>query len=269
MLDITNSVYKIRFLDELSHRNIFINNINPLVKLIVSIVYIVITLSFDKYEIIGMLPLIFYPIIIYSQCDIPPIPILKRIIIVLPVVLGLGIFNPILERDPIILYANITISSGWISYLSLIMKSLLTVNAALLLISTTSIDRIAKALSRLHVPNILVMQLLFTYRYIYVLLEEVVSILTAYTLRAPGQGGIHYKSWGPLLGQLLIRSYDRSQRIYYCMALRGFNGKYHKVKDDTLRIFDYVYLFMWTVFFIFIKLYNLPVLLGKIILGVN
>lgn len=268
MPDITNSIYKIRFLDELSHRNIFINNLNPLVKLIVSIIYIAITVSFGKYEIIGMLPLIFYPVIIYNLCDIPPLPILKRTFIVLPVVLGLGIFNPILERVPITLYANITISSGWISYLSLIMKSLLTVNAALLLISTTSIDRIAKALSRLHVPNILVMQLLLTFRYSYVLLEEVASIMTSYTLRAPGQRGIHFKSWGPLLGQLLIRSYDRAQRIYYCMVLRGYNGKHYNGKDDTISMYDYAYLYIWTVFFIFVKLYNLPALLGKIISGV-
>ena len=47
----------------------------------------------------------------------------------------------------------------------------------------------------------------------------------AYSLRAPGQKGIHISAWGSFLGQLL-RSMDRAQALYESMELRGFSGEF-------------------------------------------
>jgi cobalt/nickel transport system permease protein len=268
MPNITNSIYKIRFLDEMSQKYTIIHKIHPLVKLIVSIAYIILTVSFGKYEIFNLIPLVIYPIVIFNLGDIPFIPILKRALIVLPIVLGMGIFNPIIDKEPIFIFANVFIARGWISYLSLIIKCFYTVITALLFISTTSIDNIAMALGKLHVSKIFTMQFLLTYRYIYVLIEEFASIWTAYSLRAPNQKGIHYKAWGPLLGQLLMRTFDRAQNIYYCMVLRGFNGEYHENEKQMLCLKDYIYLFIWICFFSLVKFYNIPVLLGNIMIGV-
>jgi len=267
MANITDSIYKIRYLDELSQNDSFIHKLHPLVKLIVSLVYIIITVSYGKYEIMGLIPLILYPILLFNLGDIPFFPILKRSLIVLPVVLGLGAFNPILDKEAITIILNVSISGGWISYASLIIKCFLTVLCALLLISTTGIDKLALAMRNLFVPKIFVMQFLLTYRYISVLLEESGSIWTAYSLRAPKQKGIHYKSWGPLLGQLLIRTYDRAQRIYNGMVLRGFNGEFYE-GQMTLHAKDYTYLIVWIVFLTLARLYNIPFLLGSIMTGV-
>lgn len=268
MPNITNSIYKIRFLDEISQKYTIIHKLHPLVKLIVSIAYIITTISFNKYEIINLIPLIVYPIVIFNLGDIPFMPIFKRSLIVLPIVLGMGIFNPIIDKEPIIIFANVFIARGWVSYLSLIIKCFFTVLCALLFISTTSIDNIAMSLSKLHVPKIFTMQFLLTYRYIYVLLEEFSSIWTAYSLRAPEQRGIHYKAWGSLLGQLLMRTYDRAQSIYYCMVLRGYNGEYHQSEEEMFYLKDYIYLFIWICFMVLVKFYNIPVVLGNIMTGV-
>ena len=48
----------------------------------------------------------------------------------------------------------------------------------------------------------------------------------AYSLRAPGQKGIHISAWGSFLGQLLLRSMDRAQALYESMELRGFSGEF-------------------------------------------
>ena len=45
--------------------------------------------------------------------------------------------------------------------------------------------------------------------------------MTAYALRAPGEKGIHFRAWGSLLGQLLLRSVDRAQLVYESMLLRA------------------------------------------------
>ncbi|MDF2678060.1 MAG: cobalt transporter, permease protein CbiQ [Bacillota bacterium] len=267
MINIKNSIYKIRFLDEISQKNTFIHKLHPLVKLIVSIFYIIMTVSYGKYEIFSMMPLLIYLVLVFNLGDIPLKPILKRSLIVLPIVIGLGIFNPILDNKPIYIFHSISISRGWVSYLSLIIKSFLSVICALLLISTTSMDKLAKALQQLHIPKIIIMQLLFTYRYIYVLLEEFSNIWTAYSLRAPNQSGIHYKLWGPLLGQVLIRTYDRAERIYSAMKLRGYNTEFNNTENDKLILKDYIYLIFWIVFLLVVKFYNIPVLLGSIFTG--
>ena len=266
MTKITNSIYEIRYLDEASQKNSVVHRINPLIKLIITIMYIVSTVSYGKYEIGAMIPLVIYPVIIFNMGDIPLIPVLKRSLLVLPIVLGLGIFNPIIDKEPFIAFSNFYISAGWISYISLIMKSMLSVIAAMLLISTTSIDKLSGAMQRLHVPKVLIMIFLMTYRYIYVLMEEFSSIYTAYALRAPGQKGIHHKLWGPLLGQLLMRTYDRAQMIYSAMILRGYSNNYNKV-SDPLRFRDFIYLILWIVFILLSRFCNIPVLIGNIFTG--
>ena len=60
-----------------------------------------------------------------------------------------------------------------------------------------------------------------------VLLDEVSAMTQAYSLRAPGQKGIHISAWGTFLGQLLLRTMDRADDLYEAMMLRGFSGEFH------------------------------------------
>jgi cobalt/nickel transport system permease protein len=64
---------------------------------------------------------------------------------------------------------GISLSAGWISFLSILLKFALTVSAALLLIATTSFPGVCHALRRLGFPALFVSQLLFLYRYVFVL----------------------------------------------------------------------------------------------------
>ncbi|WP_055668980.1 cobalt ECF transporter T component CbiQ [Desnuesiella massiliensis] len=268
MANISDSIYKIRLLDDLSDKKTWIHNIHPLSKLLATMVYIIAIISFDKYEIERLLPFIFYPMIIFIIGEIPLKVILDRMLIASFFVIGIGIFNPILDKTIALVIFNVPISSGWISFISLILKSMLTIASALLLLATTGMENIALSLRMLKVPKIFVLQLLITYRYILVLMEEVATIYNAYTLRAPGQKGINFKVWGSLAGQLLIRTFDRAQRVYQAMILRGFNGEYNTGFNNELSSRDYIYLLAWSIFFILSKYYNLPALLGAVIAGV-
>jgi cobalt/nickel transport system permease protein len=58
-------------------------------------------------------------------------------------------------------------------------------------------------------------------------MKEVERISLAYSLRAPKQKGIHYKAWGSLLGQMLLRSIDRADIVYESMTIRGFKGEFY------------------------------------------
>jgi len=51
-------------------------------------------------------------------------------------------------------------------------------------------------------------------------------MLRAYMLRSPlqNENGIHIKDWGAFAGQLVLRTFDRAQRVYQAMCVRGLPG---------------------------------------------
>lgn len=75
-----------------------IHKIHPLVKLLTTFVYLIMVVSFGKYEIGSLLPFVFYPVIIFTLAEIPVAPILKRILLVEPLIIGIGILNPLFDH---------------------------------------------------------------------------------------------------------------------------------------------------------------------------
>lgn len=268
MTNLTRNYHKMFILDELAAQKTIIHKISPIVKLIVTLIYLIFVISYDKYEIGGLIPLILYPIIIMSSANIPFKSLLGGLAIAAPLIIGIGVFNPILDRDIAITILDIKISAGVISFLSLLLKCCLTVLSALLLLATTGINNISAALHRLHVPQVFIIQLLLTYRYISVLLLEASRINNAYTLRAPQQKGISSKVWGSLIGQMLMRTYDRAYRVYQAMKLRGFDNQYYGVSHDKATKVDIIYFISWVAFFVAVRFLDIPMLLGLIVTGV-
>ncbi|MDF2530578.1 MAG: cobalt transporter, inner rane subunit CbiQ [Clostridia bacterium] len=268
MANITQAYYKMFILDELAEKKTAIHRINPIAKIMVTVIYLLFVVSYDKYDIIELMPLFFYPVIIMSVGDIPFKPMLAGLAIAAPLVIGVGMFNPLLDRTIVSTMFGIGISAGMLSLLALLVKCSLTVLAALLLLATTGMNKIAAALQRLHIPQIFIMQLLLTYRYISVLMGEASRVYYAYSLRAPNQKGISSKIWGSLIGLLLLRTYDRASRLYQAMKLRGFENQFFGGCLDKLQKKDIMYLLGWTGFFIIVRFINIPMLLGVFVTGV-
>ena len=148
--------------------------------------------------------------------------------------------------------------------LSLLLKALLTVLAAYILIASTPIEQICASLRQFHVPRSIVITVLLIYRYLTVLLKEARRVTQAYSLRAPGQRGVQYRAWGPLLGQLLLRSTDRAQNLYQSMLLRGFTGDfpYERKKMDRRSA---VFLMIWTILLVLLRVLPPAELAGKLL----
>lgn len=264
MSNIADAIYNMHYIDEVAGAGSPIHRIHPLAKLLVTIVYLFIVVSFSKYDIIAMLPLVFYPVIMLSLGDIPVRLLSKPMLIAAPLVLGIGIFNPIMDPSPLMIVGSVTVTGGWISFLSLVFKCILTVTAAIILVASTGMEKVALSLRILHVPRLFVLQLLLTYRYIYVLMEEAGRVWNAYILRAPGQKGIHFRVWGPLAGQMLLRTMDRAQRVYEAMKLRGFEGEYHPGGVQKFSGGDVAFALGWILFLVMVRYYNLPALIGQL-----
>ncbi|MDP2807385.1 MAG: cobalt ECF transporter T component CbiQ [bacterium] len=267
MPNIVNAIYNIRRFDELARQDSFIHRLHPLLKLIVTLVYTVLLGSFDTYATIALLPFVFFPVFVAAAGRIPAGPVLKRLLYVEPMIICVGLLNPLFDRGTTIVLGY-TISSGWLIFISLVLKGSLAVTSALLLIATTGMDGIALSLRKMRVPKIFVLQLMLTYRYISVLLEEAARTIQAYSLRAFNPKGLKREVWGPLLGQVLLRTIDRAQRVYDAMCLRGFIGEYHTGKAPRPGLGDYLFIMCWGTFFAVSRAVNLPLWLGNLLTGV-
>lgn len=259
MSKIDGAIYEIHHMDTLARRDQWGNHFHPLVKLMVTVVYIVLVVSFSGYDVIGLSGMAVYPLAMFILAELSWKDSLRRLRIVLPLVCAVGLVNPFLDTAPVVI-GTVTIRAGVLSMITLMEKGALCVFASYLLIATTPMEDLCYALRLLHVPKILVTQFMLTYRYISVLLEEGNRMTQAYLLRAPGQKGIHIKVWGPLLGQLLLRSMDRAEAVYESMLLRGYNGNFRASERKLgCRWQDAAYLLFWCGLFILLR--KVPVLL--------
>lgn len=267
MANTMDSLFNMRLMDDLALKETFVHRIHPLVKLLTTVIYLTVVVSFNRYEIIGLLPPLLYPVLVITLAELPLRPILKRMLLAAPFVVGIGILNPVFDHQ-VFMVGGLTMSRGWITFFSVFLKCVLTVSAALLLIATTGMDKLASALRMLRIPRLFVLQLLLTYRYISVLMEEVSRILMAYSMRSPQQKGIHPRVWGSLIGQLILRTFERAQRVYLAMCLRGFTGEYNTGGHVRVTARDLAYLAGWSLFFTLARIYNIPMLIGTLLTGV-
>jgi len=112
----------------------------------------------------------------------------------------------------------------------------------LAILTTMRFDQTLKAMEKLGVPNKLVQAFMFTYRYIFVLTDEIGRILTS--LKARGfqkRTDPHtMKTIGSSMGVLFVRSYERSKRVYEAMVSRGYSGTVNSLTEFEIMNSDYV-----------------------------
>ena len=253
MSGIEKQLREIDQLNTLQQRDQWMCLMHPLVKLCLTIVYIVFVVSCHKYSLSTVVIFAVYPFMMFNFADLSLKDAIYRMRLILPIVLAVGIFNPIMDREVVMHLGNVAVSGGVVSMITLMLKGFYAVLSAYLLIATTTIEDICYALRRLHMPKILVTVILLIDRYIYILGREAERIMTAYKLRAPSQKGIHYKAWGPLVGQWLIRSMERAQVVYESMTLRGYRGEYDYGKKRKLSAKDILFFTVWLVAFVVIR----------------
>jgi cobalt/nickel transport system permease protein len=257
--------YEIGKLDTLAEKDSLIHRLDPAAKVLTTLTFIVFVVSFDKYAITGLLPFFIYPIILVSLGDLPFFYFIKKLLLVSPFVIFIGIFNPFLDREILVRFGPIALSGGWISFISILLRFALTVGAALLLIATTGFPAICMALNRLGAPRIFTVQLLFLYRYLFVLTEESIRMLRAHALRS-FQKGIRFATFKQLLGNLLLRTMDRAQRIHMAMLSRSFTGEIRLIREFHIGSVEILFTTGALFSFILLRIYNLPELLGQLLL---
>jgi cobalt/nickel transport system permease protein len=178
----------------------------------------------------------------------------RRSFIALPFALAAvsAIFSPLGEPlgdwsiGPLVL---IPTDYGLIKFGSILLRSWLSVQVAILLVATTRFPDMIHAFEHLHVPAVLTTIVSFLYRYLFVLTDEVMRLLRARQSRSatvagrkPGRSVVwRARVTGNMAGQLFLRSYERSDRIYNAMLARGYTGQLRTLHPHVMGASDWTF----------------------------
>lgn len=223
MSRIEETIKEVHKLDYEAKRENFLNDIHPLFKLLVTLLYLLLLSSISKYDYKTCIYMSVYLVMIKYVGELSVRRLWKRLKVVFTLVLIIGAVNPFLDRQFAFWLGNIPVSFGMISMFTLILKGCFAITASYFFIITTGIEKMCMALRQLHVPNLLITVILLIYRYIVVFLKETQRIWLAYSMRAPREKGVSFRAWGSMIGSMIIRSIARANTVYQSMELRGFD----------------------------------------------
>jgi cobalt/nickel transport system permease protein len=262
---IETGLYELGRFDQLSRAESPVHRLDPRAKVIATLFFLVCVVSLPPYDLVWLAPFVLFPVALASAADLPLDFLGSRLLIAAPFALVVGAFNPLLDHTVVAHVGGIAVTGGWVSYASIVARFLLTTSAALVLVGTTGMSDVCLALERLGVPDVIVTQLLFLYRYIFVLAEEAMRMARARSLRSFDGRGTGLAAYGSMLGQLLLRTLDRAQRVYGAMQCRGFTGRVHSARTLAFRAGDWAFMLGWSTAFVLFRLVNVPLLLGGLL----
>lgn len=144
----------------------------------------------------------------------PPLKvILKRLLAVSPVVLISGGARAWQAGD---------VTAG----LAMAAKALIVILLFAVLTTTTPVSSLLKAMRRMGMPNAVGSVIALMERYVHLMGEELRRMRRARASRTVNAMGLmeRFHSEGQMFGALLLRSWNRSDRVYQAMLARGFTG---------------------------------------------
>jgi cobalt/nickel transport system permease protein len=260
-----STVFDIHTLDTLSRQDSAVHRIDARIKLVVTAAFIVTVMSAGRYAVLALIPFFMYPVALTSAGGLSFAYLFKRTLAVSPFAVMVGIFNPFFDKAPLITIGGIAVSGGWLSFVSILLRFFLTVEAALILIAVTGIYGIGKGLRQCGVPQVLTTQLLLLYRYLFVLIEESARMIRARELRTFTRRQKGIRLFARLVGSLLLRTYDRSLRIHQAMSSRGFEGEIRMSCNTRIKAVDMFFCIVCIAFFVLIRTFNITEIFGKIL----
>ncbi|SMO66528.1 cobalt/nickel transport system permease protein [Balnearium lithotrophicum] len=157
------------------------------------------------------------------------------------------ILKYLLFADLFLLFVVVTQFLFGSPYLGILIffKSTIIVALSLFLLSTSSVFDLLHALHHLKIPNRLLQLLFFFYRYLFSLYEQYKLTLKSTYSRGftPKTSRETYRTYAYIIGNLIIKSYFKSERIYKALLSRGFNGYFPVYRHFELKQKDIIFLF--------------------------
>ncbi len=233
-----------------------LHRLDPRAKLIVCLAYLVMMLSTPLTSLSELMLYTIYPLWSASRGALNMRRIFRQSLLVVPLVAFIGFFNLLFDHRPLFMAGDVVVTQGAVTFVAIILRGVLSVAALLVMIHTTGYHRLCLGMQQLGLPPLIALQLLFVYRYTYVLLREAIIMSTARDARNFGRGSYPLKMWGLFIEQLLLRSFERAEWISRAMLSRGFDGKIpsdSRTRGRWTRL-ETLYTAVWCLLFLAIRL---------------
>lgn len=207
--------------------------LDPRLRIVAATLFALVVVSLSG--LVALLTALGLAIALMLSAGLPAGPTLRRMAAMDGFMLAILVMLPFtVPGTPIFAWgAFVASAQGFVKAVEILLKANAIVLVLLTLIGNLDAVTLGHALARLRMPANLVQLHFFTVRYIGVIGDEYTRLRTA--MRARGfrpSNSLHtYRSIGYLLGMLLVRSLDRSERILAAMRCRGFQGRFHPLDD--------------------------------------
>lgn len=234
-----------------------ITGLDPAAIILVTVSYLICLLSIPLLSPDRLIWLAAYPIVLSPLAGQTYSSLFLKSLIVLPVLVAIGIFNPFIDRKIAFMIGTVAVSTGWVTFISILIRGLLAMQALLLMIRISGLREICGSLGRLGLPKVLTTQILLLYRFFGVLLEEAVTIQRSAISRGYGHKAFPLKLWTRMIGSLMLRSLDRAKRIHNAMLSRGFDGTFPTIKRNKWKLKDTVFCVVCLSLIIFLRTVDL------------
>lgn len=254
----------LRRLDQFARADTVIHRLDPRAKVVATLAFVVAVASFDKYTVAALMPFAVFPIVLAALGRLPVGYLARNVALAIPFALVIGLFNPFFEREVVLRLGPLPISAGWISCASIVARALLTLAAALVLVAVTGFPAVCEALERLGMPRVFAVQLQFVYRYLFVLVDDGARSTRALALRACGNP-LRPRLIASLLGLLLLRTWQRAERIHMAMLARAYDGTFHKRTAHRFAAREVCFVLAWIGIFALLRYYDVAQLLGALL----
>jgi cobalt/nickel transport system permease protein len=230
-----------------------IHRLDPRVKVVIAILYIVSNLLLPDGAWWAFLGAGGFLLLAARLARLPAGYLLRRSFLALP--FALAAVTVLFSQPGQLLWSvplwrwTVTITdAGLLRFASILARSWLSVQMAILLTATTAFPDLMHGLRHLRMPAVLIAITGFMYRYLFVLADEAARLLRARAARsaAPSEGQpggtIFWRAQvaGSIVGQLFLRSYERNDRVYNAMLARGYQGQLLTMTPHVMRQLDWL-----------------------------
>ena len=247
----------IHYLDPFNSGDSAVHKLDARVKLILAISYIfsIALIPVGTWPIYVLMMALILSVIILSELGIKYV--YTRSLIAIPFTLAalplvFTIPGPDLASFEIGSWSISISQSGLERFISIALKSWLSVQMAIVLTGSTPFPDILMAMRAIYIPRVIVAIFSLMWRYLFVLVDEAVRLNRARASRSGLPAEPHGKTGGSLIwrarvtggmvGNLFLRALDRSDRIYLAMVSRGYDGEVRALTSPRLNLLDWIVL---------------------------
>jgi len=210
---------------------------DKLIIVLINIIFIV-SVAKGRYLVLALFGVLALFAMVLFKPDYRKLP--RRVFAVFLYPLFISIFIPFVNPGNILaeldlrLFTITVTDDGLVTFLTVLIKSFLSILLVASMMLSIDEKELFHGLGKIKMPKIMVSIMFLMYRYVFLIREE--SRTGQMTINSRVFKKSYYsvnRKLTYLMGNLLIKSFDRAENIYKSMESRGFTGEFHIIEKTA------------------------------------